>query len=87
MPDLKRLAERLEGLSFSPEQRAWLRDLLVCVGGGPLTEEPREDEYEVFPCDACGERFFFQRKAYGSEDHLLCPECGKDYPLPPKRKA
>jgi DNA-directed RNA polymerase subunit RPC12/RpoP len=87
MPELKRLAERLEGLSFSPEQRAWLRDLLACMRGTPPTEEPREEEYEVFPCSACGERFFFQRKAYGSEDHLLCPECGKDYPLPPKGRG
>ena len=87
MPELKVLAERLEGLSFSPEQRVWLRDLLACMGGKPLPGEISEEDYEVFSCGACGERFFFQRSAYGSEDHLLCPECGKDYPLPPKRRA
>jgi DNA-directed RNA polymerase subunit RPC12/RpoP len=85
-PELKVLAERLEELSFSPEQRAWLRDLLVCLGGERFSEDfPTKEAYELFLCASCGEQFFFLREAYGPEDTLLCPECGEVYSMPPKR--
>jgi len=86
-PNLHDLAERLEKLSFSPEQKAWLRDLVACLGGNEsLSASPPGEAYGVFICSNCGEQFFFKREAYGPEDHLLCPECGEAYPLPPEEE-
>jgi len=82
---LQNLAERLENLSFSSEQKAWLQELLTCIEGGEgLFASSDEEVYEVYVCAVCGERFFFQRETYGPEERLLCPECGEAYSLPPK---
>ncbi|HOO63335.1 MAG TPA: hypothetical protein PK364_05390, partial [Synergistaceae bacterium] len=79
----KVLAQRLENLSFPPEQKAWLRDLMACMKGEE-TPPSTEEVHEVFLCKICGERFFFRREAYGPEDCLLCPECGEAFSLPPR---